>query len=56
MRSITVWRRPSRFPISVSDPTALTPSVESNVPLLFWSIARPPAGNVTGEPAAGVTV
>ena len=42
--STTVWRSPSRLLIRVCGAAALTPSVESNVPLPFWSIARPPAG------------
>ncbi len=48
MMSTFVWRRPSRLPISEFAPTALTPSVESNVPFPFWSTARPPAGRDRG--------
>ena len=51
MRSITVWRRPSRLPTSVCGGTALTPSVESIVPSPFWSIPRPRPGASTGAPA-----
>ena len=47
MMSTTVWRSPSRLLIRVCGAAALTPSVESNVPLPFWSIARPPAFSVT---------
>jgi len=35
MMSTTVWRSPSRLPTSDWAPIALTPSVESIVPLLF---------------------
>ena len=49
-RSITVWRRPSRFE-TIEPFAALTPSVESIVPLWSWSIPRPPAGSVSvGDP------
>ena len=49
-RSITVWRRPSRFE-TIEPFAALTPSVESIVPLWSWSIPRPPAGSVSvGNP------
>ena len=56
MRSIVVWRRPSRLPISAFAPTALTPSVESMVPLPSWSMPRPPSGSVTGGAAPRLTV
>ena len=48
--SITVWRNPSRPATRDWTPIALTPSVESIVPLPSWSIPRPPAGNVSGPP------
>ena len=51
MRSITVWRRPSRLPTGDERRAALTPSVESIVPLPSWSMPRPPAENVTGGPS-----
>src|SRR5215216_3934613 len=56
IRSIVVWRRPSRLPISAFAPTALTPSVESIDPLPSWSIPRPPIGKVTGGRPARLTV
>src|SRR6476469_2294450 len=55
MMSITVWRSPSRLLTSGCGGAALTPSVESIVPLPSWSIPRPPAGKVTG-PAGVVAV
>jgi hypothetical protein len=56
MRSIAVWRSPSRLPTSVAGGAAFTTSVESIVPLPSWSIPRPPAGIVTGVRPARTTV
>jgi hypothetical protein len=56
IRSITVCRSPSRFPISVYGATALTPSVESIVVFPSWSIPLPPAARTTGVPAVRLTI
>ena len=44
------------MPTAVNGGAALTPSVESIVPLPSWSMPRPPAGNVTVVRSVRATV
>ena len=54
--STAVCLSPSRLPMIPRGGAALEPSVESIVPLPFWSMPRPPAGSVTAPGLVGLTV